>query len=112
MPIITQVICDGCGAVKREVNHWYALTTNDHNANLEPLDIALQNTSTPPMTGNQKIFCGRLCVMEALGHWMETVHSHTPFNLEGIGTAWHQHSLLGRSRATDHCDRPHEQREG
>ena len=73
MPIIKQVICDGCGAVKKEVNHWYVLSTNEHGAYLEPFEMALQNAANPWMSGDQEMFCGRLCVMEALSRWMETV---------------------------------------
>jgi hypothetical protein len=45
MPIIMQIVCDRCQAVKREVNHWYALTASMRNATLQPLDVALQDAS-------------------------------------------------------------------
>ncbi len=31
MPIISQIICDGCQAVKKETNHWYTLVLNQEH---------------------------------------------------------------------------------
>ena len=60
MPIITQIICDGCGAVKQEVNHWYAITVTGESALLKPLDRLSENQCIAEATGDQQVFCGRL----------------------------------------------------
>lgn len=72
MPIITQIVCDRCQAVKRQVNHWYALTTSEEEATLQPLDCA-----DPEMVpGFEKQYlCGRLCAVEALTQWMDQLHA-------------------------------------
>jgi hypothetical protein len=39
MPMITQTLCDGCQAVKKETNHWYTLVIEEaaHHACLRPM---------------------------------------------------------------------------
>ena len=72
MPIITQIVCDRCQAVKRKVNHWYALTTSEEEATLQPLEYA--DSETVPGCETQYL-CGRFCAIEALTQWMENLHS-------------------------------------
>jgi hypothetical protein len=72
MPIITQIVCDRCQAVKRKANHWYALTTNEEEATLQPLDCA--DWETVPGF-EQQYLCGRSCAVEALTQWMDQLHS-------------------------------------
>jgi len=72
MPIITQIVCDRCQAVKRKVNHWHALTTSQEEATLQPLDCA--DSETVPGFETQYL-CGRFCAVEALTQWMENLHS-------------------------------------
>ncbi len=74
MPIIMQIVCDRCQAVKREVNHWYALTASMHNATLQPLDVALQGTSETAPGHEVQYLCGRLCAVEAMTDWMDRRH--------------------------------------
>jgi hypothetical protein len=46
MPIISQIICDGCQAVKKQTNHWYTLVfTEEHQACLRPMAM----TPTKPL---------------------------------------------------------------
>jgi hypothetical protein len=75
MPIITQIVCDRCQAVKRKVNHWYALTTSEEQATLQPLDCTLQSDSETVPGVEKQYLCGRFCAVEALTHWMDQLHS-------------------------------------
>ena len=76
MPIITHIVCDGCQAVKKEVNHWYALVTDDKGAHLQPLEMALRNRGpVETLRHQQSYFCGRRCALEALGCWMDIAQS-------------------------------------
>ncbi len=78
MPIITQIICDGCHAVKKEVNHWYALTTTEQGAYLQPLEVALQSHPDRSAAAEPQYLCGRLCAIEALSNWMDRPQSLAP----------------------------------
>ena len=70
MPIITQIVCDGCQVVKKEVNHWYALTVTERGAHLQPLDL-LQDRINAPTREERSLLCGRSCALTALTHWMD-----------------------------------------
>lgn len=73
MPIISQIICDGCQAVKKETNHWYTLVIdNDHQACLRPMALTPSNLLKPGGHGVQ-FLCGRLCAIGALDAWMDTM---------------------------------------
>ena len=75
MPIITQIVCDRCQAVKRDVNHWYTLTTSAEGVQLQPLNLTLQG-GTKAVSGLEKQYlCGSLCALEAVSHWMDKLHS-------------------------------------
>ncbi|HJU05720.1 MAG TPA: hypothetical protein VJ692_11270 [Nitrospiraceae bacterium] len=74
MPIIMQIVCDRCQAVKREVNHWYALTASEHNATIQPLDLALAGGSKIASGHEIQYLCGRLCAVEAMTDWMDRRH--------------------------------------
>lgn len=73
MPIISQIICDGCQAVKKETNHWYTLVVNEHR------EACLRPMATTPaglLEGNTVVvqyLCGRLCAIGALDVWMDTM---------------------------------------
>ena len=70
MPIITQIVCDGCQAVKKEVNHWYAMTVTEMGAHLQPLDL-LHDRLDAPLLKDRMFLCGRSCALTALTHWMD-----------------------------------------
>ena len=73
MPIISQIICDGCQAVKRETNHWYTLVLNqEHQACLRPMAMTPLHLTESDARGMQ-YFCGRRCVAEALDRWMDSL---------------------------------------
>jgi hypothetical protein len=68
MPILMHIVCDGCGAVKKEANHWYTLEfLESAEATVRPMAMsALRSESTA-----LKYYCGRRCVVESLDRWMD-----------------------------------------
>ncbi len=76
MPIVAQIICDGCEAVKKETNHWYTLViNNNHEACLRPM------SHTPPsllQLGALQVsyFCGMRCAIDGITHWMDQLASY------------------------------------
>ena len=78
MPIITHIVCDGCQAVKKEVNHWYVLTTNKKGAQLQPLEMARHHHGHGEVLADLQYFCGRHCALKALGCWMDSLQKAIP----------------------------------
>jgi hypothetical protein len=70
MPMISQIICDRCLAVKRETNHWYTLVVTDEGAFIRPMASTRPCLSDADATQPMQYLCGRLCAIEALDHWM------------------------------------------
>ena len=74
MPIVSQIMCDGCEAVKKETNHWYTLVIGEnHEARLRPMAYTPSNLLQAGAPGVVQYLCGRLCAIEALDRWMEEV---------------------------------------
>ena len=73
MPIITQTLCDGCQAVKKESNHWYTLVVEEaaHHACLRPMVHTPASLMQLGASPNVLYFCGRLCAIEAIAQWMD-----------------------------------------
>ena len=86
MPIISQIICDGCQAVKKETNHWYTLIINPSEACLRPMATTPVDFFKADAAGVQYL-CGRRCVIEALDHWMGrfTAPASQPFHGKANG---------------------------
>lgn len=63
----TTYYCDGCGAEKKEVNHWWI--ADDHKEFVifpfDPIDIAVDS----------KLYCGQSCVLKAVSEYMEKVRT-------------------------------------
>jgi hypothetical protein len=71
MPIVSQIVCDGCQTVKKQTNHWYTLIINNkQEACLRPMARSLIEQLRADAAGVQ-YFCGRRCVNEALDRWMD-----------------------------------------
>lgn len=66
MPIIKQFKCDGCGAEKKEANHWFALYLSCGSLRLERLEEALRTGLREDM----EILCGHQCVTRKVSEWM------------------------------------------
>lgn len=78
MPIVSQIICDRCQAVKKETNHWYTLVVTDRDVCIRPIALTPLNLSLPGAVPAIQYLCGRLCAVEALDHWMESLSSSPP----------------------------------
>ena len=62
MPIISQIICDGCQAVKKQTNHWYTLVfTEEHQACLRPMAMTLIHHVGPDVHGTALLLWATLC---------------------------------------------------
>lgn len=72
MPIVAQIVCDGCGTVKKETNHWYTLCTDGRGACLRPLEVARDWETQKSARSSIQYFCGRFCALEAISKWMGT----------------------------------------
>jgi hypothetical protein len=74
MPIMSQIVCDGCQAVKKETNHWYTLVVgHDHEACLRPMGFTPSALLQAGAPAGVQYLCGRLCAIEALDRWMGDV---------------------------------------
>ncbi len=75
MPIVAQIICDGCQTVKKETNHWYTLVLNDqHEACIRPM------CHTPPSllqlgAAHVSYYCGMRCAIDGITQWMDGMTS-------------------------------------
>jgi hypothetical protein len=72
MPLVSQIICDRCQAVKKETNHWYILVVTDREASIRPMALTPLNLLQPGAPVDVQYLCGRLCAIEALDTWMGT----------------------------------------
>jgi hypothetical protein len=70
MPIISQIICGGCGTVKKETNHWFALAIVEHGLMIRPLDAALHHLEKPGKF-SEEYYCGQKCALEGIAQWMD-----------------------------------------
>jgi hypothetical protein len=70
MPILSQIICDRCQAVKKETNHWYTLVVTDEGAFIRTMALTRPGIAEAGFTQPMQYLCGRLCAIEALDHWM------------------------------------------
>ena len=69
MPIIRQIICGGCGAVKKETNHWFAVAIVEDGVMIHPLDAALLHVERPYKNA-EEYYCGQKCALEGIAQWM------------------------------------------
>ena len=76
MPIVAQIVCDNCHAVKKATNHWYVISHENNSFSLKPLALALPaNWATKQFPDSSlQYFCGRFCAVEALTGWMTKLH--------------------------------------
>jgi hypothetical protein len=70
MPIVAHVVCDGCQAVKKDTNHWYASSIENNSFCIRPLDLPADWATKNFPFYSVQYFCGRFCALAALTHWM------------------------------------------
>ena len=59
-------VCDGCGAIKKEVNHWWNVRVGDHYQTKSPvMEIQTHRHPTSDIT-----LCGIECVQKFASQWM------------------------------------------
>ena len=72
MAIFKQYRCDGCGADKREANHWWALGIDGRNLILGTLESYESgcNELLSPWPDAAMILCGQDCVTKKISAFM------------------------------------------
>jgi endogenous inhibitor of DNA gyrase (YacG/DUF329 family) len=68
--IVSQVVCDRCGTVKKDANHWFASSTPTVQAGgivLYPIESAPVN---PPPSITIRHLCSERCVLGDVADWM------------------------------------------
>ena len=74
MPVLLQTVCDGCGMVKKEANHWYTLELmGTSEAKIRPMSPAPASVCVQDL----KYLCGRRCIAESLDRWMDRLSQLT-----------------------------------
>ena len=64
MPIISKVICDGCGAEKKSENHWWVLSPGFRVFAIQALDKQAK------VSDSELVLCGEPCVHKKISEWM------------------------------------------
>jgi hypothetical protein len=77
MPLVTQILCDGCKTTKKETNHWYAITIHQRSLEVGPLKLQPDGRPHAERDGLLQYFCGRYCVLEALNKWMDELNTES-----------------------------------
>lgn len=70
MPIVAHIVCDGCQAVKKDTNHWYAVSLESKNLTIKPLQLPPDWATKNFPDSSVQYYCGRFCALEALTKWM------------------------------------------
>jgi hypothetical protein len=90
MPIVAQIVCDNCQAVKRVTNHWYAIAVENNSFSLKPLALPADWETKNFPDSSLQYFCGRFCAVEALTRWMNKLSAQTalfPINRKEVPIA-------------------------
>ena len=90
MPIVAQIVCDNCQAVKRVTNHWYAISVENNSFSLKPLTLPADWATKTFPDSSLQYFCGRFCAVEALTRWMNKLCAETalfPINRQEVPIA-------------------------
>jgi hypothetical protein len=77
MPIVAHIVCDNCQAVKKETNHWYAISLEDNSLCIRPLALPTDWATKNLPDSSLQYFCGRFCAIEALTRWMNKLSDAT-----------------------------------
>ena len=67
----TSIVCDECGAQKKEINHWWVLCHGQSTVRIWPFAMAFETTHESEKSGESvKDLCSEQCVTRAIGKWM------------------------------------------
>jgi hypothetical protein len=73
MPIVAQIVCDVCQAVKKDTNHWYTLAMEDQLVCMRPLELPPDGVTNNLSVTSAQYVCGRFCAIEAITKWMDSL---------------------------------------
>jgi hypothetical protein len=88
MPIVAHIVCDGCQAVKKDTNHWYAISVENNSLCIKPLALPADWATKNFPDSSVQYFCGRFCAVDALTRWMNKLSDETevfPFPMNAKG---------------------------
>ncbi len=74
MPIVVQIVCDNCHAVKKTTNHWYAISLENNSFCIKALALTADWATKNFPDSSLQYFCGRFCAVEALTGWMTKLY--------------------------------------
>ncbi len=89
MPIVAQIVCDNCEAVKKDTDPWYAISFENNSFCLKtlalPADWATKNFPESSIQYSYDRFravealnfCGHFCAVEALTQWVNKLSDET-----------------------------------
>jgi hypothetical protein len=87
----SQAICDGCGAAKRETNHWFLLFIRS----AEKIQyVAISEWSQPDAEEANAFACGEACSHKLVSRWFET-RTFDPPALRSVSAAAYSAALRG-----------------
>jgi hypothetical protein len=58
------VTCDGCGAERKEANHWWSIAIKGYTLGVTPF------TNSDILDGKRYDFCGEACVHKFIGEFL------------------------------------------
>lgn len=64
MPIVSKVICDGCGAEKKSENHWWVITPGLRVITIQVLD------GQSKISEGEFVVCGEVCAVKKISEWL------------------------------------------
>jgi len=73
MPIVTQILCDGCKTAKQKTSHWYTLTIRQCTVEISRLHLQPDGRPSAERDGLLQYFCGSYCLLEAVTRWMDSL---------------------------------------
>ena len=83
MPIVAHIVCDGCQAVRKDTNDWYAGSIENNSFCIRPLDLPANGATNNFMYSSAQYFCGRFCALAVLTRWMNKLSEAPLFPTNG-----------------------------
>jgi hypothetical protein len=110
MPIVAHIVCDGCQAVKKDTNHWYAISVENQSFCIKPLALPADWATKNFPDSSFQFYCGRYCAVEALTRWMNKLSDEAEvFPMNGkdapIGHPSSEENSVARSPLPDRDSR-------
>jgi hypothetical protein len=71
MPLVAQIICDGCLTVKNDTHHWFQVDLQNNSLCIRPLELSQDWVANSLPNSSVQYFCGRFCALESLTRWID-----------------------------------------